>query len=270
MNLTLYKKKFIKIVKMWLIETQKLCTLIVLIITLTDLQKYGKSKDGKSKPLVGMGLLMDGNELPIAMNIYPGNQSETKQLIPLQKKIAEEYDLVDKKIIICTDAAMCTDEIKKFNVKDGRAFVITQFIKKLKDIYKKEVLEDDNWRIAGNLKNIYRLSDILNDAKKCEIYYDTIFYKIAQTETAHVKQDLIVTFQIKYRDYLRNVRNGQIEKAKKKISSNQKGEKIKLSTNQKDYRRFIKENVSETKETLDTPKEENSLNKEKEKLYNQI
>lgn len=231
----------------------------------TDLQKYGKGKDGKSKPLVGMGLFMDGNGLPIAMNIYPGNQSETKQLIPLQKKIAEEYDLVDKKTIICTDAAMCTDKIKKFNVKDGRAFVITQSIKKLKDIYKKEALEDDNWRIAGNLNNIYRLSDILNDAKKCEIYYDTIFYKIVQTETAHVKQDLIVTFQIKYRDYLRNVRNGQIERAKKKISSNQKGEKIKLSTNQNDYRRFIKENVSETKEALDAPKEENSLNKEKEK-----
>lgn len=45
------------------------------------------------------------------------------------------------------------------------------------------------------------------------MHYETIFYKIVQAETAHVVQDLIVTFQIKYRDYLRNVRNGQIERA---------------------------------------------------------
>lgn len=231
----------------------------------TDLQKYGKGKDGKAKPLVGMGLFMDGNGLPIAMNIYPGNENETKQLIPLQEKIAQEYDLENKKTIICTDAAMCTDEIKQFNIKDGRAFVITQSIKKLKDIYKEEIFRDGDWRIVGDLKNIYKLNDILDDEEKCQAHYETIFYKIIQTETAHVAQDLIVTFQIKYRDYLRNVRNGQIERAKKKISSNQKGEKIKLSVNQNDYRRFIKEEISELNKSKNLLKDENSLNSEKSK-----
>ena len=109
----------------------------------TELQKYGHGKDGKAKPLVGMGLFMDGNGLPIAMNIFPGSDSETKQLIPLQKQIANDFDLEDKKTIICTDAAMCTDEIKQFNIKDGRSFVITQSIKKLKQIYKDEIFKDD-------------------------------------------------------------------------------------------------------------------------------
>lgn len=231
----------------------------------TDFQKYGKGKDGKAKPLVGMGLFMDGNGLPIAMNIYPGNENETKQLIPLQEKIAKEYDLTDKKTIICTDAAMCTDDIKKFNIEDGRAFVITQSIKKLKDVYKKEVFEDSNWRIVGDLSKTYKLSDILNDEELSKKHYETIFYKIVQTETAHVVQDLIVTFQIKYRDYLRNVRNGQIERAKKKISSTLKGEKIKLSVNPNDYRRLIKEEINETKKEKNSLREENSLNQEKEK-----
>lgn len=231
----------------------------------TNLQKYGKGKDGKAKPLVGMGLFMDGNGLPIAMNIYPGNENETKQLIPLQEKIVKEYDLEDKKTIICTDAAMCTDKIKQFNIKDGRAFVITQSIKKLKDVYKEEVFEDGNWRIVGDLTHIYNLSDILNDEEKCKLYYETIFYKIVQTETASVVQDLIVTFQIKYRDYLRCVRNGQIERARKKITSNPKGEKIKSSVNPNDYRRLIKEEVTEMKKEVKNSKEENSLNKEKEK-----
>ena len=228
----------------------------------TELQKYGHGKDGKAKPLVGMGLFMDGNGLPIAMNIFPGSDSETKQLIPLQKQIANDFDLEDKKTIICTDAAMCTDDIKQFNIKNGRSFVITQSIKKLKQIYKNEIFEDDNWRIVGNLTHIYKLSDILNDEEKSKVHYETVFYKIIQTETAHVVQDLIVTFQIKYRDYLRNVRNGQIERAKKKISSTNKGDKIKLSNNPNDYRRLIKETVEiiESKKKSSNEKNSNSLN----------
>ena len=232
----------------------------------TEIQKYGKGKDGKAKPLVGMGLFMDGIGLPIAMNIYPGNENETKHLIPLQEKIEADFDLKNKQTIICTDAAMCTDEIKKFNIKDGKAFVITQSIKKLKNIYQNEVFEDGNWRIIGDLTKAYKLSDILNDEELSKEHYETIFYKIVQAETAHVVQDLIVTFQIKYRDYLRNVRNGQIERARKKITSSNKGEKIKLSVNPNDFRRLIKEEISEIK-TVKSKKTNNtnSLNEETEK-----
>lgn len=227
----------------------------------TDFQKYGHGKDGKAKPLVGMGLFMDGHGLPIAMNLFPGNENETKHLIPLQEKISKEFNLEDKQTIICTDAAMCTDEIKQFNIKDGRAFVITQSIKKLKQTYKDEVFKDDNWHIVGDLKHVYKLNDILNDEYKSKEYYETIFYKIVQTETAHVVQDLIVTFQIKYRDYLRNVRDGQIQRAKNKIGSS-KGEKLKLSNNQNDYRRLIKEEVKVINKDKNN-KEDNSLNESK-------
>ena len=212
-----------------------------------EFQKYGKGKDGKAKPLVGMGLLMDGNGFPIAMVIYPGSDSETKKLIPFQEKIEKDFDLSNKKTIICTDAAMCTDEIKKFNIKDGKAFVITQSIKKLKAEYQEKVFEDSGWHILGDLSMTYNLSDILSNEEEAAKHYETIFYKVIQTETAHVMQDLIVTFQIKYKDYLRNVRNGQIERANKKIGSTNKGDKIKLSANPNDFRRLIKEEVSETK-----------------------
>ena len=243
-----------------------------------DLRKYtGNAKDKKSKPVVGMGLFLDGNGFPIAMNIFPGNTNESTTLIPLQEKIIginpeskikiEGFDFDNDKTIICTDAAMCTDEIKKFNIKDGKAFVITQSIKKLKKEYKEEVFEDEGWRIIGDLKHTYKLSDILNNEEKSKEHYETIFYKIVQTETAHVVQDLIVTFQIKYRDYLRNVRNGQIERAKNKIKSNDDGKKIKLSNNPNDYRRLIKEEVTTVKKEnkKKTNNNENSLNEKKEK-----
>ena len=232
-----------------------------------ELRKYtGNAKDKKSKPVVGMGLFMDGNGLPIAMNIFPGNDSETQKLIPLQETIAKKFELENKNTIICTDAAMCTDEIKQFNIKDGRSFVITQSIKKLKEKYKNEIFEDEGWRIIGDLKNTYKLSDFISDEEKRKYNYETIFYKIIKTETAHVVQDLIVTFQIKYQDYLRKVRNGQIQRAKNKINSTCKGDKIKLSVNPNDFRRLIKEDVSTIKnENKKTKKEDNSLNEESKK-----
>ena len=201
-----------------------------------DLRKYGISKEHKPNPIVGMGLFMDGDGIPLSFNIYPGNQNEQKSLIPEENKIINNFKLDDSKIVLCTDAGLASDEIKKFNVKDNRGFVITQSLKKLKDEYKKEVFDKSNWRIANDFKNFYNLDTIEQDSSLKEKYYDTLFYKIIQTETKSIKQDLIVTFSFKYFDYNRNIRNSQIERARKSIENNQITRKGK---NQNDYRRFI-------------------------------
>ena len=201
-----------------------------------DLRKYGISKEHRPNPLVGMGLFMDGDGLPLSFNIYPGNQNEQKTLIPEESKIVNNFKLDSTKTILCTDAGLASDEIKKFNIKDNRGFVITQSLKKLKDEYKNQVFDKSEWRIPGDLKHIYNLNDIENNSDLKEKYYETLFYKIIQTETKSVKQDLIVTFCFKYFDYNRNIRNSQIERAKKSIENNQVTRKGK---NQNDYRRFI-------------------------------
>jgi len=201
-----------------------------------DLRKYGISKEHRPNPLVGMGLFMDGDGLPLSFNIYPGNQNEQKTLIPEESKIVNNFKLDSTKTILCTDAGLASDEIKKFNIKDNRGFVITQSLKKLKDEYKNQVFDKSEWRIPGDLKHIYNLNDIENNSDLKEKYYETLFYKIIQTETKSVKQDLIVTFCFKYFDYNRNIRNSQIERAKKSIESSNVTRKGK---NQNDYRRFI-------------------------------
>ena len=201
-----------------------------------DIRKYGISKEHRPNPIVGMGLFMDGDGLPLSCNIYPGNQSEQKTLIPEETKIINNFKLDDTKMVLCTDAGLASDEIKKFNVKDNRGFVITQSLKKLKDEYKIQVFDKNDWRIPNDLKNVYNLENIINDESLKEKYYDTLFYKVIQTETKSVKQDLIVTFSFKYFDYNRNIRNNQIERAKKSIETNNVTRKGK---NQNDYRRFI-------------------------------
>ena len=201
-----------------------------------DIRKYGISKEHRPNPIVGMGLFMDGDGLPLSCNIYPGNQSEQKTLIPEETKIINNFKLDDTKMVLCTDAGLASDEIKKFNVKDNRGFVITQSLKKLKDEYKIQVFDKNDWRIPNDLKNVYNLENIINDESLKEKYYDTLFYKVIQTETKSVKQDLNVTFSFKYFDYNRNIRNNQIERAKKSIETNNVTRKGK---NQNDYRRFI-------------------------------
>lgn len=209
-----------------------------------DLRKYGVSKEHRPNPITGMGLFMDGDGLPLSFNIYPGNTNEQVTLIPEETKIVDNFKLDSSKIIICTDAGLSSDEIKKYNIKDNRGFVITQSLKKLKEEDKIKVFNKNGWRISGDLKNVYDLVTIENNEELKKKYYDTLFYKIIPTETKSVKQDLIVTFCFKYFDYNRNIRNNQIERAKKSIETNNVTRKGK---NQNDYRRFI-DSVNSTKE----------------------
>lgn len=206
------------------------------IDTEDTLRKYGINKQHQPKPQVGMGLFMDGDGIPLSFNIYPGNQSEQKTLIPEEDKIVNSFKLDSTKMILCTDAGLASDEIKKFNIENDRSFVITQSLKKLKQEYKTLALDKTEWRIPNDLTHIYNLEEIENKEDLKEKYYDILFYKIIQTETKSVKQDLIVTFSFKYLDYHRNIRNEQIARARKRIEENQATRKGK---NQNDYRRFI-------------------------------
>lgn len=201
-----------------------------------DLRKYGISKEHRPNPIVGMGLFMDGDGIPLSFNIYPGNQNEQKTLIPEESKIINDFKLDDTKVILCTDAGLASDEIKKYNIKDGRGFVITQSVKKLKEEYKEQIFNPKEWRLPGDLKHLYNLEEIENNDDLKEKYYDCLFYKIIETETKSVKQDTIVTFSFKYFDYHRNIRNSQIERAKKSIET---GNIIRKGKNQNDPNRFI-------------------------------
>ena len=216
-----------------------------------DFQRYGISKQHQPHPLVQMGLFMDADGYPFAMNINPGNTSETKTMIPTEKEFLKNYNMKGSNIIICTDAAMCTDEIKKFNIKDGRGFIITQSIKKLNDELQKFVFDKSGWRILGNLIDIYNLENIEKDEDLKKKYYNTIFYKEIECETKSVEQTLIVTFSFKYQAYQHKLKTHQLERARKIVEeANRKNktvkkkndiEKIKLSKNPNDPKRFVKE-----------------------------
>ena len=215
-----------------------------------DFKRYGISKQHQPLPLVQMGLFMDADGYPFAMNINPGNTSETKTMIPSEKDFLNKYNMESKNIVVCTDAAMCTDDIKSFNIKNGRGFIITQSIKKLNTELQDFSLDKNGWRILGDIKTIYNLEEIeKNDGLKKK-YFNSIFYKEIECETKSVNQTLIVTFSFKYQEYHHNLKLHQLERAtkivdeankKNKKAKNKKDiERIKISKNPNDPKRFIK------------------------------
>ncbi|WP_028308507.1 IS1634 family transposase [Desulfitibacter alkalitolerans] len=202
------------------------------------LKQYGIAKDHKPNPIVQMGLFMDGDGIPLAFSINRGNMNEQLTLKPLEKKILSDFEL--SKFIVCTDAGLASEANRKFNDKDGRAFITTQSIKKLKKHLKEWALATDGWRLSGSEKtyDISKLDEMIDkadDAVKAKIRAK-VFYKERWIKENGFEQKLIVTYSIKYRDYQRKIRNSQIERAQKTIDTNPT--KLK-KCRQNDYKRFI-------------------------------
>ena len=201
-------------------------------------KQYGPSKDHKPNPIVQMGLFMDGDGIPLAFSINKGNMNEQLTLKPLEKKIISDFEL--SKFIVCTDAGLASQDNRKFNVKDGRAFITTQSIKKLKGHLENWALASDGWKLPGSEKtyDISKLDKMLEKATpedKAKIR-SKAFFKERWIKENGFEQRLIVTYSLKYRDYQRKIRNSQIERAQKVIDTNPT--KLK-KCNPNDYKRFI-------------------------------
>ena len=201
----------------------------------SGLRQYGKSKENRPNPIVQMGLFMDGDGIPLIFDITPGNTNEQVTLTPLEKKIIKDFDTSE--FVVCTDAGLASTANRKFNNINNRKFVTTQSIKKLKKHLKEEALDlSTGWHLTGSNKS-YNISKLRTDEKLIEQYKDKIFYKERWIKEDGLEQRLIVTYSVKYQEYQKNIRNNQINRAKKIIKQNpQKLSKAK----QNDPKRFIK------------------------------
>lgn len=199
-----------------------------------DFRKYGKSKENRPNPIVQMGLFMDGDGIPLSCEITPGNTNEQTTLQPLEQKIIDDFELAD--IVVCTDAGLASKANRKFNDTNTRKFITTQSIKQLKSFLKEEVLDlTKGWKLIGSDKT-YNIEKLRTDSKLIEIYKDKTFYKERWIKEDDIEQRLIVTYSVKYQEYQKNIRNNQIERAKKLIEKNPK--KIGKAK-QNDPKRFI-------------------------------
>lgn len=201
-----------------------------------DFRKYGKNKENRPNPIVGMGLFMDGDGIPLAFDTFPGNTNEQVTLKPLDEKIIKDFG--NSKFIVCTDAGLASTSNRKFNNKNNRKFVTTQSLKKIKSHLRDWSLDlSKGWKLPGNDKS-FNISELRNDEALIEKYYNKTFYKERWIKEDGLEQRLIITYSPKYQEYQKKIRKNQIDRALKLMKSNLRS---LGKAKQNDPKRFIKE-----------------------------
>ena len=189
-------------------------------------KKYGKSKEHRPSPIIQMGLFMDGDGIPLAFSLFPGNANEQTSLKPLEQKVLGDFGC--QKFIYCSDAGLGSESIREYNHMGERAYIVTQSVKKLKR-------EEKEW--ALNPQGFKRVSD---DAPVdlAELPEDDrgLYYKDGPYTTKKLHQRLIITYSPKYAAYQKSIRDKQVERAQKMLNS---GNAKKNRKNPNDPARFI-------------------------------
>ena len=190
-------------------------------------KKYGKSKEHRPNPIIQMGLFVDGDGIPLAFSLFPGNANEQTSLKPLEKKILKEFGC--EKFIYCSDAGLASENNRVFNHMGQRAFIVTQSIKKLP-------AEDREW--ALNPTGFKRISDgkPVDITALSDLDRDMLLYKDEPYTSKHLHQRLIVTYSPKYAAYQKLLREKQVERAQTLVDS---GVRKKQRGNPNDPARFI-------------------------------
>jgi len=198
---------------------------------------YGKSKENRPNPIVTMGLFIDADGIPLAFDIFPGNQNEQKTLKPLETKIIRDFNCSE--FIFCSDAGLGSKDNRYLNSFGNRAYVISHSIKKMKKEDKETALSPKFFKRLGSNTFV----DISTIDETDEHVFNTIFYKEIPITTGNMDETVIVTYSPKYKAYQRKIRNSQIERAQELINSSEKKRKGK---NQNDPARFVKKTAITT------------------------
>lgn len=190
-------------------------------------RKYGKSKEHRPNPIIQMGMFVDGEGIPLAFSLFPGNQNEQLSLKPLEQKVLRDFECT--KFVFCSDSGLASDSNREFNDMGERAFIVTQSIKKLKAEEREWALNHSGYKRVRDDKPV----DISNLSDED---YDDLFYKEEPYTSRKVHQRIIVTFSPKYAAYQKAIREVQIERAQSMVQS---GKFKKQRSNPNDPARFI-------------------------------
>lgn len=210
------------------------------------LRQYGKSKENRPNPIVQLGMFMDMDGFPLAFCINPGNTNEQVTLKPLEEKLEEKFGI--SKMVVCTDAGLSSYGNRLHNSVSNRSYITVQSLKTLKAAYQEWALDPKGWKLYGRDRDGKWLeSDTEYDIDKLDgtEHRDCTFYKerwiVDEVKAGGGKQTLsqriIVTYSVKYRDYLRTIRNLQIARAESQLG---KGVKAVERVHPNSPRRFYK------------------------------
>ena len=175
-----------------------------------DFRKKGPSKENRKEPIVGLGLLLDANQIPIGMKLFPGNQSEKPVIRKVIDDLKKRNSVSGRTIQIADKGLNCAENIFH-TLKNGDGYIFSKSVKQLPEIERTWVLLSNDYRDIKDDNG-----DVLYRIKEC---VDEFEYKFKDSETGKIKkfkitEKRIVTFNPKLAKKQIYEINKEIEKAK--------------------------------------------------------
>ena len=175
-----------------------------------DFRRKGPSKENRKEPIVGLGLLLDANQIPIGMKLFPGNQSEKPVIRTIIDDLKKRNSVSGRTIQIADKGLNCAENIFHA-LKNGDGYIFSKSVKQLPEIEKTWVLLSNDYRTIKDDNG-----DVLYRIKEC---VDAFEYKFKDSETGKIKkfkitEKRIVTFNPKLAKKQIYENNKEVEKAK--------------------------------------------------------
>ena len=153
-----------------------------------QLRRKGPSKENRPLPLVGMGLLLDGNQIPIGLKLFPGNESEKSKIREIIEELRRSNDIKNRIVQVADKGLNCARNIHSA-IQAGDGYIFSKSCKTLPETEKSWLFNPNDYRdvIDSNGNILYRIKDCIDD------YY----YSYKQDEEKiifKVKEKRVVTY----------------------------------------------------------------------------
>ena len=170
----------------------------------------GPSKENKKEPIVGLGLLLDANQIPIGMKMYPGNESEKPVLRNIIDDLKQRNHISGRTIQVADKGLNCFNNILHA-LKSGDGYIFSKSVKILPETERTWVLLDNDYVDVKNKKGelLYRIKECVDDF----IYSYTD--DGGRRKNVKLTEKRIVTYNPKLAEKQKFEINKQVEKAKK-------------------------------------------------------
>lgn len=200
------------------------------IIKKKGYRKRGPEKNHRPDPIIEMGLLMDSSGIPIAYNLFSGNESEKLSLVPEIKRLKNKFGF-ERTIVVADRGLNCSDNIIDIAgnslemSKNKNGYVYGQSVRGADKEFKEWVLKKDEY-ITDIIKND---TEEVIFVHKSRIYPKKLYVTRndkgltksgnKRKEWIEVDQKQMVYFSQKYADKQKHDRDMMIEKAKDLIAN---------------------------------------------------
>lgn len=154
-----------------------------------EFRKKGPSKENRKEPLLGMGLLLDGNQIPCGMKLFPGNESERPKIREVISDLKGSNDIEGRIIQVADKGLNCAENIYEA-LRHGDGYIFSKTCKMLPETEKTWILLDNDYMdvLDKDGKIRYR-------AKEC---IDTFPYAFTgdngEKKSFRIKEKRVVTY----------------------------------------------------------------------------